>query len=331
MIYIRFVTAFSIMLAIFAMPTHSFSETNSSSVTEVLQFRSLEAGSTEPLNASLKGANRFTIAWRLQETASELSFAKDSTAYYRTEGLVRAVLPSGERIALSGASQIIDVLKHVPTGVVMKDGTVTKQGSHGNLWSYSLSEGRRILPESFQSDVMGNLYFQDDARDWYSLDVIGQERYVLQLNAQDSGTVCRVAPSGDAICASSVLGLIGIREKTTAPRLMINGKEQFFSQRPEVMNGITFVPFRSIFEALKVDVSWNKKSHKVEAIKGMRKIRLTLGSKEALINGKKVHLDHPPLLKNGTTFVPLRFVGEALGETVIWEGETSAIQIVTSS
>jgi hypothetical protein len=47
-------------------------------------------------------------------------------------------------------------------------------------------------------------------------------------------------------------------------------------------------------------------------------IVLTIGDALAYINGQRHQLDSPPMIKNGRTFVPLRFIGEAFGAEVKW-------------
>ncbi|MBS3970802.1 MAG: copper amine oxidase N-terminal domain-containing protein [Clostridia bacterium] len=47
------------------------------------------------------------------------------------------------------------------------------------------------------------------------------------------------------------------------------------------------------------------------------------------LNGEKVILDQPPIIKNGRTLVPLRGVVEAMGATVNWYPNTETIKIST--
>ncbi|WP_081739824.1 copper amine oxidase N-terminal domain-containing protein [Paenibacillus sp. JCM 10914] len=50
-----------------------------------------------------------------------------------------------------------------------------------------------------------------------------------------------------------------------------------------------------------------------------RSIVLTIGSKEAVVDGKKVTMDTPAKSIKGRTYVPLRFVSENLGIPVSWD------------
>jgi hypothetical protein len=61
------------------------------------------------------------------------------------------------------------------------------------------------------------------------------------------------------------------------------------------------------------------------------KIELQIGSKTAYVNGKKHTLEKAPITYNGRTMIPLRFVSEALGAKVAWDGKTQSITITLGS
>lgn len=56
-------------------------------------------------------------------------------------------------------------------------------------------------------------------------------------------------------------------------------------------------------------------------------IQLQIGSATAMVNGKKVPLDVSPEIINGSTMVPLRFIGEAIGAKVAWDGAERKITL----
>jgi hypothetical protein len=78
------------------------------------------------------------------------------------------------------------------------------------------------------------------------------------------------------------------------------------------------VPMRGVFENLDATVKWDATTKKITALKGNRIVELTVDSKEALINNKKVILTIAPQIIKGRTMVPIRFVGESLEAEVIW-------------
>ena len=54
----------------------------------------------------------------------------------------------------------------------------------------------------------------------------------------------------------------------------------------------------------------------------LTQISLSADSTESKINGETSELDTPPMIKDGTTYVPVRFIAEALGADVKWNAET---------
>jgi hypothetical protein len=56
-------------------------------------------------------------------------------------------------------------------------------------------------------------------------------------------------------------------------------------------------------------------------------IELSIGLKEARVNNQPVELDQPAAIMNETTMVPLRFIAEALGQTVIFNQELQTITL----
>jgi hypothetical protein len=111
--------------------------------------------------------------------------------------------------------------------------------------------------------------------------------------------------------------------------VLINGSpsEKGLDVAPFIKDATTFVPIRFIAEAFGAKVNW------IQAVKGIsiewmdKKIEMQIGSKKALINGKEVRMEQAPMIVNGTTFVPLRFVAESLSADVEWIEATREIKI----
>ena len=113
-------------------------------------------------------------------------------------------------------------------------------------------------------------------------------------------------------------------------RIFINGEVEAFSIKPINVNGSVLVPMRAIFERFDAEVSWDNAKKQVTAVKGKTTIVLTVQSKTAYINESPVELNTEPQIVNGSTMVPLRIVGEALGSTVSWDSAEYAVRIDTS-
>jgi hypothetical protein len=111
----------------------------------------------------------------------------------------------------------------------------------------------------------------------------------------------------------------------------INDQIKWFKQPPVLMKGTTLVPMRAIFEELGAKIDWNADAQAVTATKGDITIGIAIGKEDATINGEKVKLTQKAQLINGNTMVPLRFVSEALGATVQWDGVNSEVLITLQS
>lgn len=109
--------------------------------------------------------------------------------------------------------------------------------------------------------------------------------------------------------------------------VVLNGNELSFDQAPYIENGATRVPMRKIFESLGANVGYDSDTKTITATKDNTVIELVTGTSTAKINGKEISLTASVENKNGSTMVPLRFVSEALGADVSWDGENKIITI----
>jgi len=87
------------------------------------------------------------------------------------------------------------------------------------------------------------------------------------------------------------------------------------------------VPLRIIAEGFGAEVIWVPETKGINITLGERVISMQIGSTKAIINNKVVNLDAPPEIKDGRTFVPIRFVSEALGASVDWNEKTRTVMI----
>ncbi|OCT15929.1 hypothetical protein A8709_09910 [Paenibacillus pectinilyticus] len=92
---------------------------------------------------------------------------------------------------------------------------------------------------------------------------------------------------------------------------------------------IAMLPVRFISEQFGAQVTWNAAAQQITIVDPLseKTIILTLGSRTASVNGVSVELVSPAILKNGSTFVPLRFIAEQLGCTVSYDEATQSVTI----
>lgn len=97
------------------------------------------------------------------------------------------------------------------------------------------------------------------------------------------------------------------------------------------MNGRVMVPLRAIFESLGAEVDWDANTRTITGTKGDTIVTLVVNSPTATVNGKEIVLDVPPVIIDGRTLVPVRFVSESLGAEVEWDGNRRQVNIATGT
>ena len=74
------------------------------------------------------------------------------------------------------------------------------------------------------------------------------------------------------------------------------------------------VPLRSIFEAMGIEVNWDPAERAVYAWKDDYFVKVVIDSTLTLRNEEIYELDQSAIIYKDSTYVPLRFIGEALVE-----------------
>ncbi|NMM55430.1 copper amine oxidase N-terminal domain-containing protein [Paenibacillus aquistagni] len=115
-------------------------------------------------------------------------------------------------------------------------------------------------------------------------------------------------------------------------RVVVNGKKiEFPDAKPYVdKNSRVMVPVRFVSEALGAKVDWDAKASKVTVKQDEKTIVLFIGKKEIDVNGKKDQMDTVAVTSKQRTFVPLRFVSQALGAAVVWDSPVRTAYINTN-
>lgn len=118
---------------------------------------------------------------------------------------------------------------------------------------------------------------------------------------------------------------------------MVNGEEYKLDAPPYITQGTTMVPLRFVSEGLGFDKpEWIADIRTIIIhLGGERYLRLVLGHSKAIIeepDGSITEQDLAvaPEIKNGRTFIPLRFIGEIVGAEVGWNGETKEVTLTRS-
>ncbi len=91
---------------------------------------------------------------------------------------------------------------------------------------------------------------------------------------------------------------------------------------PYVKNNRTYVPVRYLAYSLGVPeggVTWNGDTQQVGIATDDTQINLTIGDTTMTVNKEPITMDVAPEITNARTFLPIRWVAEALGAEVTWD------------
>jgi uncharacterized repeat protein (TIGR02543 family) len=116
------------------------------------------------------------------------------------------------------------------------------------------------------------------------------------------------------------------------PMFTVNAISKTLDSPPVIKNGRTLVPIRAIIEALGGTVGWDGTARKATVALGRATIELWIGRNTARVNGVTTPIDAAnvkvvPEIINGRTMLPLRFVSESLGCSIVWADATKTITI----
>lgn len=113
----------------------------------------------------------------------------------------------------------------------------------------------------------------------------------------------------------------------SAVAVSLDGAWLDLDPQPRLVNQRVMVPLRGVFQALGAVVDYDNSTKVINAVRGSSTVNLKIGARQATVNGETVALDVPAQLINGTTYVPLRFVSQALGASVNWVAASKDVEI----
>ncbi|KKO51889.1 N-acetylmuramoyl-L-alanine amidase family protein [Paenibacillus sp. DMB20] len=114
-------------------------------------------------------------------------------------------------------------------------------------------------------------------------------------------------------------------------KIYLDGSELNLTSDVKVENisGTVMVPIRVISENLGYSADWDKSTKTVTVLGNGTTVEMVIGSEYAKIDGQRLKMNKAPLLRGGTTMVPLRFVSEQMGLNVAWDNQKKAVYLIT--
>lgn len=107
----------------------------------------------------------------------------------------------------------------------------------------------------------------------------------------------------------------------------VDGKAVKLPAAPFMQKDVNYLPLRFVADTLGADIVWDNIAKRVTILRGDTMLELWVGRSEVSVNGVRQKVLAAPILKNNSTYVPVRVVSEQLGQKVDWEGKLKKITI----
>ena len=143
-------------------------------------------------------------------------------------------------------------------------------------------------------------------------------------------------------CAAALLGTgtsalaaesVPASAPSTGISVQLDGRNLSFPDAaPEARDGRTFLPVRTVFEAMGAEVSYSPAAQTITAVRDGTTVTMALGGTAATVerSGVTTHIpmDAAPYAHDNRTYVPVRFAAQAFGCAVGWDaGDRTVILI----
>ena len=131
--------------------------------------------------------------------------------------------------------------------------------------------------------------------------------------------------------ASADGGAAEIKLQIGNPAMTVDGSEREIDPglgtAPINQNGRTLLPIRAVIEALGGGVIWDGETQTVILAYGSDIITMVVGSTTAFVNEDAQTLDAAPVIIDGRTMLPIRFVAEGFKLGVDWDQDTQTVTV----
>lgn len=106
-----------------------------------------------------------------------------------------------------------------------------------------------------------------------------------------------------------------------------DGEKISFDVPPQTINNRTMVPIRAIFEAMGATVTWDDNTQTAVCTKDGTTVKMAVNNTTEYINDVAHEMDVTPVVIDGRTLAPARYVAEAFGYHVAWDEMTQSVLI----
>lgn len=124
-----------------------------------------------------------------------------------------------------------------------------------------------------------------------------------------------------------IIMLFPISAENNEIRVCLDATQIEFDVKPQIINGRTMVPIRAIFEKMGAVVEWDGNTNSAICTKGDTIVKMTVNSMDMYINNQLTKMDVCPVVIDGRTLAPTRYVAEAFGANVQWSQKNNMVVI----
>jgi DNA-binding beta-propeller fold protein YncE len=106
-----------------------------------------------------------------------------------------------------------------------------------------------------------------------------------------------------------------------------NGQSLAMDAAPLIAGGRLLAPVRYLADALGAQTTWDATRRTVSILRGNTALELAISSAALNDNGRVGWMDTAPVIINGRTYFPIRYIAEAFGYTVSWDASSQTVTV----
>ena len=158
----------------------------------------------------------------------------------------------------------------------------------------------------------------------YENDKLKNGEYTIYTDYNMNTSTYEVKDFNEQIVSST---RYGYEFEKSISQVFYNGELIEFDVAPIMENDRTLIPLRGLFEKMGATVEWDGQNQTAIVIKDDMILSVKIDHYGAKVNDFYKYMDVPARLVESRTMIPLRFLSEELGYTVIWDDVDHSIDI----
>lgn len=162
-------------------------------------------------------------------------------------------------------------------------------------------------------------------REFLDYMVVNGETYVYTVKAVYDDKV--TSQSSATVTGTPEVMALRVVLTLDDPNALVNGETVPLDAPGQLVEGSTMVPLRFVASGLGATVQYDAGPRLITVTLGSRVVKLWIGNREAEVDGLKTPLAAPPVVVNGRTMVPLRFISEAFGAMVNYDPTSRTVTV----